>query len=359
MHPGVVLVVGTEPSTRALVAAQLRDRGYGVFEAHETAAAVDRLGRSLVDIVVADLREGSIDGTALIGAGAFLVALVSQYDLSWIDAGATDELTLPFDPHVLAAKAASAVRIARLSAQLKERNRELLAFTRRAGHDLKTPLTVVMGMAQTLAARWPGLSDDERAHYLQTIVGAADKAANMITDLVTLGRAGADADDEPDATVDTEEVARRVVTAHDLEPDAVLRGEWAATNISEASLSRILVAFVENAVFYGDGESLSLTASPAPDGLHIVVEDSGDGLPPELGESAFDPFVRGKGAADKHPAGSGVGLALARRTARQWGATVVLDPTDPEKDTTARFRIVLPFPPAAFQHSGIRSLEFT
>ena len=55
--------------------------------------------------------------------------------------------------------------------------------------------------------------------------------------------------------------------------------------------------------------------------VRVAVRDDGPGIPPELGEQAFEPGVRGPGAAD---GGAGLGLPLARRLARSCGGDVTL-----------------------------------
>ncbi len=74
---------------------------------------------------------------------------------------------------------------------LRARNAELTAWAERAGHDLRTPLAVISGMAETLEAAWDRLSPDDRGRMLASIRNQAAKAMAMVDEAVTLAR-GAD-----------------------------------------------------------------------------------------------------------------------------------------------------------------------
>ncbi len=73
-------------------------------------------------------------------------------------------------------------------ARLKARNAELAAWADRAGHDLRTPLAVISGMAETLEAAWDRLGVEDRARMLASIRNQAAKAMAMVDEAVTLAR---------------------------------------------------------------------------------------------------------------------------------------------------------------------------
>jgi signal transduction histidine kinase len=83
-------------------------------------------------------------------------------------------------------------------ARLLARNAELAAWADRAGHDLRTPLAVISGMAETLEAAWDRLGAEDRGRMLASIRNQAAKAAAMVDEAVALARATDPAEAEPE-----------------------------------------------------------------------------------------------------------------------------------------------------------------
>ena len=73
-------------------------------------------------------------------------------------------------------------------AALRARNAELAAWAARANHDLRSPLAVISGMAETLEAAWDRLAPDDRARMLASIRNQAAKAMAMVDEAVALAR---------------------------------------------------------------------------------------------------------------------------------------------------------------------------
>ena len=86
-------------------------------------------------------------------------------------------------------------------------------------------------------------------------------------------------------------------------------------------MRRVAGPLVDNARRHGAGE-VALELSAAGGRVRLAVRDDGPGLDPALGESAFEPGVRGERSAG----GAGLGLPLARRLARSCGGDVTACP---------------------------------
>jgi signal transduction histidine kinase len=341
VHPAVVLVTCTRESLGRLVARELRAAGFLVVEADPADAMVEvRRCRPLV--VVAEASPGAPSFLDAARAEPALrdvpVVALTDRPAELTGTGVADVVPVPFEPATLVVRVRTAARTAELWADLRRRTAELLAFARRAGHDLKSPLTVVVGIAQTLAHRWEAVAPEERTRLLGSIAAAAERAAAMVSDLTALARAGTGALDDPWATADAGAVARRVADGAGLPPDAV-QGTWTAVRMSPDDLAAVLTELCGNAVTHG-APPVTLTATPAPEGLHVVVRDAGPGFDASVRASAFDPFTRGPGAAARDPDGTGVGLAVVRRVVEQWGGAVSIDAAGP--DSGAAVRLVLP-----------------
>lgn len=101
-----------------------------------------------------------------------------------------------------------------------------------------------------------------------------------------------------------------------------LAGELPAARVRAhpASLRRIVGNLVGNALRYGQRAHLGLEV--VAEGVALHVDDEGPGIPPELLEHVFQPWVRLPG--ERQPGGSGLGLAIARDLAQREGGTLTL-----------------------------------
>src|SRR5262249_7532582 len=116
------------------------------------------------------------------------------------------------------------------------------------------------------------------------------------------------------------------------EPDRPLR-----VGVELELAERILEPVLENACRYGD-RHVSISIERSSQGVRYVVEDDGPGVAKEEAETIFDPGVRGRLGLASGTAGAGLGLALARRLARDVDGEVEADAGAPG----GRFLITLP-----------------
>jgi signal transduction histidine kinase len=103
-----------------------------------------------------------------------------------------------------------------------------------------------------------------------------------------------------------------------------------------AALERCLANLLDNAVkFSSEGSRVSVTVRKAADGVQILVEDQGPGIPLSDQERIFEPFVR----LDREKPGGGLGLAIARNLAEAQGGKLSVT-SEPGKGS--RFVLGLP-----------------
>ena len=105
--------------------------------------------------------------------------------------------------------------------------------------------------------------------------------------------------------------------------------------LDPAVVGRVLDNLMTNAIRHAPaGGAVILAAERAPGLLTLTVEDTGAGVPPEMQDHLFEPFVTGR--AD----GTGLGLAIARELADAHGGELVLRP--PAPGSGAVFALTLP-----------------
>jgi two-component system sensor histidine kinase KdpD len=179
-------------------------------------------------------------------------------------------------------------------------------------HDLRTPLTILVGLAESLALTKPALSADQmetaeaiqdEARRMSTLVSNLLDMARIESGEVTLNLQWQPLEEVVGAAL---EATRVMLKQHRVEvrlpPDLPL------VRFDALLVERVLVNLLENASKYTPaGSSVILAAEVIADKLKVSVADDGPGLPPGSEEKVFQKFTRG----DRESATPGVGLGLA------------------------------------------------
>jgi PAS domain S-box-containing protein len=192
-------------------------------------------------------------------------------------------------------------------------------FVSSVAHELRTPLTVIVGMAEELRSSFDQFEADEVRQLIDLIADQANDLANIVQDLLVIGRADArgnlavnpalvDVGNEIGTAVDLFLPPTRTVT---LSVDAA-RPVWA----DPGRLRQVIRNLLTNAVRYG-GSNLRIEVGQDQLVTTIAVADDGPGVPASDEARIFDPYVRGAGAA--LPASMGLGLAVARKLSQLMG----------------------------------------
>jgi PAS domain S-box-containing protein len=204
-------------------------------------------------------------------------------------------------------------------------------------HELRTPLTSVLGFALTLEQR---PDDAARREMTSALVAQARRLEHLLSDLLDVDRLRhglVHVTLEP--TNVTSLVKRTIAAAETLEGNRIsLSADEIVAEVDAAKLERIVDNLVTNALKHtppGTGVFVSVSAGSGR--LLLRVDDSGRGVPDELKQQIFEPFVRVNGAAGAP--GTGIGLALvAQFAALQGGKAWVED----RPGGGASFRVSLP-----------------
>lgn len=209
--------------------------------------------------------------------------------------------------------------------QLREANRELEAFVYTVSHDLRSPLTPIIGFAEFVRDNYRDRLDDVAIDALTEIESQGDRMATLMEDLLTLAKVGHV--ERPAVAVDVNAVVQKVL--HDLQSRmvtakvAVQAGPMPAVRVPESLLSQIFDNLIGNAVRYGirgdGGESGTVEVGGERSGetVRFFVRDHGQGIPAAEHERIFEVFYRGStGSATQ---GTGVGLATVRKIAKIYG----------------------------------------
>ncbi|MFI6576846.1 sensor histidine kinase [Nocardiopsis sp. NPDC050513] len=180
-----------------------------------------------------------------------------------------------------------------------------------AGHELRTPITIVRGHLELM-----GDDPEERREVVRLVTDELDRMARMVEDLLLLAKA-----QRPDF-LRTEEVSLAELTS-DIDAKTRRLGDrdWRLETVAEGTaaldpqrVTQAVVQLAANAVRHTEpGSAISVGSSVSGSDVLFWVSDRGPGVPPEEHARIFARFARGATArADR---GSGLGLAIVRAIA--------------------------------------------
>ena len=185
---------------------------------------------------------------------------------------------------------------------------------------------------------------------LERMVHQCNKVSAMIDRLGLVSRLDVGGTESSHAFVDLDDLVRDAADAADAGGRVRVDVEAGAGAVTDrARLHHIVRNLVENACKYSPaGAPVLVSASASPDGLTVEVVDQGPGIPAGYEETVFDRFQRLSDPRLPSVPGTGLGLYIARRLARDLGGDLTVDAeprSAPGPWTGARF--VLRLPPAA------------
>jgi PAS domain S-box-containing protein len=214
------------------------------------------------------------------------------------------------------------------------------AFLSAVSHELRTPLSSVLGYALTLKQEEVNLPIEERRELLERLAANAQKLQRLLADLLDVDRLERGIIEPRRHPVDVGALARRVAEETELPGRKIqVRTRPVVLAADGPKIERIVENLLVNAAKHTPpGTPVRLEVRPRRDGVLIVVEDRGGGVPDNLKEAVFQPFERGKGGPS-HAPGTGIGLSLVSRFAELHGGRAWVED---RSGGGSSFRVFLP-----------------
>ncbi|HVF52381.1 MAG TPA: PAS domain-containing sensor histidine kinase [Actinomycetota bacterium] len=229
--------------------------------------------------------------------------------------------------------------------EVLERHLDRSEFIARAAHELRSPVTTLVAFARLIADH-PDLPRADLMDACGAIARQGEAITGLLKDLLDLSYV-----ESGRYQIDLKPVPMNEVVARALESAPPPRGKEIVVDVSEdavvvgdaARLGQVVVNLVENAYKYG-GDRITIVIKKSATNVVMEVSDDGTGIPDEIQETLFQPFIR----AHKHLPGSGLGLAIASRLVEAHGGVIEAAPMS----EGARFVVTLPMAkaPALDQH---------
>jgi signal transduction histidine kinase len=366
---GKILVVDDNEANRSLAKATLEDEGYEVVLATGGAEGIAMFEADPPDCVLLDVRMPNVDGFAVCsrlralpqGVETPILFLTALRDVDTFDraqaVGGDDFLTKPVRPTELVIRVKTALELRRAKSELhghyallkKQRDdlqrlqlqkERLTAFV---VHDLKNPVNT-MDLHAQLLVRDKTLPEAARESAMQ-IRAEARQLTRMIVNLLDLSKADEGRLAPKRADVDLLALLESVlgeleVTARSRNVELRRSVDVARISADEDLLRRVVANLIENAIRYAPpATAVTIAAARKGDVTELSIADAGRGIPADMREKVFDPFVQVE-AGDRLVSGTsrGLGLSFCKAAVEAHGGRIWIEDASPG----ARFCVRLP-----------------
>jgi two-component system phosphate regulon sensor histidine kinase PhoR len=222
-------------------------------------------------------------------------------------------------------------------------------FVANVSHELKTPLTVIRGYAETLMAE--ETPPDIRRSFVEKVLANAQRMQQLVDDLLDLSRIESGAWTPRLACIELAPLiqdvwttlkpradAQRLVFRSEIAPDA------AAVTADGPGARQILLNILDNCVRYTPpGGRVTVRSSRSAQGVTVEISDTGAGIPSEHLPRIFERFYRVDAARSRELGGTGLGLAIVKHLVEAHGGRVTAESALSAGTT---IRVLFPEPPA-------------
>jgi len=231
---------------------------------------------------------------------------------------------------------------AETAAQREATRRDFIA---NASHELKTPVTAIQGITETLLED-AGMDEEMRKQFLQKVNGQSIRLSQLISDLLALSRLESSGTDsfKNIALKEIIEGNCKVLLPFAKEKTLSLDFQCPETKVvisgDEESLNQLLINLLDNAIKYTpEGGKVTVQLTTNNEQAIIEVEDNGIGVEPAEQQRIFERFYRVDKARSKTLGGTGLGLSIVKHIVIRHQGHIALESTP---DQGSIFRVTLP-----------------
>ena len=331
-----LLVVDDNPQNRRLMERRMSRMGYDVEVVNSGPAALERVAQGGIDIVLLDVMMPGMSGIEVVERlrvhhrlHELPVIMVTALDQSKdvveaLERGANDYVSKPVDYPVLLARVRTQLRVKRLS-DLKDE------FFRIATHDLRNPLTKILGGADIVLTLCDPKEPLPRDVFdlLGGILRGAEEMKTIIEDFLEFGAIDDDsfrlqrrALDLPGLLNQVVSAARGAATAKSI--TLLLETEALPTvPADEDRVRQVINNLVSNAIkFSAPGATATVICRSVPGALRVEVRDEGPGFQPEELDKVFEQYARLSAKPTGGEPSTGLGLSICRRIVELHGGSI-------------------------------------
>ncbi|HBA61068.1 MAG TPA: hypothetical protein DCZ92_09670 [Elusimicrobia bacterium] len=349
-----ILIVEDDSSMSGFLVRSLENRGFAVMAARSAEELIEKVLMEPFELALIDINLPGMDGIALtrkmkaMNCACDIIIMTGDPNLDnavgAIKAGAYDYLIKPFSDEMLQLTVERCLQKRKLSSELtstKAAKEEILAaysqlqalekmkdaFLSVIGHELKTPLTKILGGIELIKENGTAGTPESLINAVQT---GALRLHEIIEDILAYTAAKEAACPEQFTAADPAGLINKAVA--ELGPVFKAYGAAALTSFPKTALTiycepeKLTLAIkhlIRNAITFGNqGEAVKIALVEDAGEIRLSVEDTGIGIPKEKLDAIYDPFYQVADYMTRKSGGLGLGLALVKQITQACGGKV-------------------------------------
>src|SRR5687767_2426122 len=238
-----------------------------------------------------------------------------------------------------------AVLVIRDITALQELDRKKDEFLSVASHELRTPLTTVKGYTQLLAQTVNELEPDERATYINAVLGEIERMMGLISELLDVSRIETNRlQIHPQPIRWLQFIEGRISAFRVQHPSRAIRFDLEAAETTVVAdpdrMRQVVDNLLSNALKYSaEGSDIDVRVASEDGSVLTSVTDHGIGIPRDEIPQLFERFHRARNVSSRYYGGLGLGLYIARAIVEAHGGLIVVES---EEGSGSTFTMKLP-----------------
>lgn len=361
--PDRILIVDDEPDIALILKLHLEDAGYRTISAPDGEQALAILAQGGIDLVLLDFRMPRMGGVEVLrrireSESDVAVIMMTAHGsenlaVECMKAGALDYFPKPFTLDDILPRVERALAYRRAVREQQRLEQEKDDFVFMLSHDLKNPITAVVGSIDIMREGRLGPVNEEQAEYLQSAIDSCNEVVAMIDNLLDIHRFEAGRMQMDIRSYNPADIVKAVtdtfarVAEHEriiltLEQEDALP----TVAVDRRALTRVLANLLANAVkFTPEGGAIKVSCqrikdhkaqraaipdyARIPEGfsaqrclVRLSVQDTGNGIPGEELGNIFERFVQARGSNARERGGAGLGLAYCKMAVESMGGVI-------------------------------------
>ena len=202
-------------------------------------------------------------------------------------------------------------------------------FSANVSHELKTPLTSISGYAEIMKSGM--VNREDMIAFSERIYNEASRMITLIDDIIKLSKLDEESMEVEWEDVDLYELSHEIIdrlamSAKKRSVQVELQGEPVVYYGVRQMLDEMIFNLCENAIKYNVPEGkVTIWVGNTPEGIKVVVEDTGIGIPENQQERVFERFYRVDKSHSKKTGGTGLGLSIVKHAAIYHHAQIHVD----------------------------------
>lgn len=331
-----ILIVDDTKHVVVLLKHYCQKAGYIVSEAYGGKEALEKLKDDKPDIILLDVMMPGIDGFTVAQKirenddtkfmPIIMVTALSELDdrVKALNFGVDDFLTKPVDELLLITKVRSLLKA---KAEREELDQLKFEFTSMMVHDLRTPLTSIIGFSKVLESEE---QDEEKKKFLEVILQNSNRMMALVNDFLDFSKIGAGKFEISKSPAVITMIIDNVLNSLNIlavNKSIKIITDYAndlpIVSLDARKIEQVTMNLLSNAIKYTAQDGQIIIKGMVEDGfLRISVQDNGTGISEEEQQKLFAPYYQSQSGKNSNEKGTGLGLVIAKMIIEAHGGTI-------------------------------------